>query len=661
MQMKKAAVCLAKTLAVLLWLAMASRGVFAADGAKWFRGQMHDHTYWSDGRAFPEQAVEAYKQRGYDFLSITDHNRFAEDKNVWREVAPEEGGWPPKVAQAIFDRYVQARGKDRVETKTEGGVTSVRLRTFAELKAEFEEPGKFILLPGLELTQDVKGIAVHANCVNLPLVLPCVKGDDLVKKMDRVNTVSELIALNAAEAKQAAAALGRPYLLTLNHPFWVYYDIVPQNLIDCPEVRFFEVCNGGTSYAPSPQAPAYTVEKFWDVVNAFRAIHGQPLLYGVGSDDAHFYDAPRIDGNSGVGDAWVMVRAAAVTPENLIEAMRQGDFYATNGVVLEDVAFTPADNTLRVAVKAEEGVHYHIRFVTTKRNFDQKVTTIASPAEDKRPARSIPVYSEDIGRTANTVSGVKAEYRLEPDDLYVRAVVESDRPAKTTPHFHPKTQVAWTQPYAAAKTETKAAEARKVLFLGNSITLHGPKSDIGWTGNWGMAASAEDKDYVHLVLSSLSGAKRSPSEVMVRNVATFEREYATYDVDKEFKDAREFKADLVILAIGENVPALDSEEAKLKFRDAVTKILRGLKVSSSPTIIVRSCFWPDPAKDTMLKQACAAVGGIFVDIGGLAKDEANYGRSERKFEHTGVAAHPGDRGMKAIADAILKAIRSKQE
>ena len=34
--------------------------------------------------------------------------------------------------------------------------------------------------------------------------------------------------------------------------------------------------------------------------------------------------------------------------------------------------------------------------------------------------------------------------------------------------------------------------AGKVLFLGNSITLHAPKPDIGWTGNWGMAVSAED-------------------------------------------------------------------------------------------------------------------------------------------------------------------------
>jgi len=46
---------------------------------------------------------------------------------------------------------------------------------------------------------------------------------------------------------------------------------------------------------------------------------------------------------------------------------------------------------------------------------------------------------------------------------------------------------------------TRREGARKVLFFGNSITRHAPKADIGWTGDWGMAASSRDKDYVHLV------------------------------------------------------------------------------------------------------------------------------------------------------------------
>jgi len=63
----------------------------------------------------------------------------------------------------------------------------------------------------------------------------------------------------------------------------------------------------------------------------------------------------------------------------------------------------------------------------------------------------------------------------------------------------------------------------KVLFLGNSITKHGPKADIDWTGNWGMAASAETKDFVHLVTAALAAKSGEAPEVMVKNIADYER------------------------------------------------------------------------------------------------------------------------------------------
>jgi hypothetical protein len=112
--------------------------------------------------------------------------------------------------------------------------------------------------------------------------------------------------------------------------------------------------------------------------------------------------------------------------------MHQGDFYASSGVLLDEVTFTPADKTLRVSVKPEPGVHYRIDFITTKRNFDQTVTELASPAADKKPARTIPIYSDDIGRTVKSVTGTAASYQLDADDLYVRARVESDSPSQHT-------------------------------------------------------------------------------------------------------------------------------------------------------------------------------------------------------------------------------------
>ena len=43
----------------------------------------------------------------------------------------------------------------------------------------------------------------------------------------------------------------------------------------------------------------------------------------------------------------------------------------------------------------------------------------------------------------------------------------------------------------------------RVTFVGNSITLHGVKPDIGWNNAWGMAASAKEKDYVHVLENAI--------------------------------------------------------------------------------------------------------------------------------------------------------------
>ena len=419
----------------------------AACGNVWHRGMFHMHTYWSDGRAFPEQAIDIYKKLGYDFLGVSDHNLFAADANGWRTVADKETKWPPAVTRPLFDAYMQAFGKE-ADVRQENGQTLVRLKTYDEMQKRFGEPGKFLLMPAVEITQVLNGINVHVNYVNLPGAVPSVKGGPLSKSIkDSALSVSGLIRQNAAEIAQLAAQMRRQTLTMLNHPQWVYWDIKPQNLIDNPEVKFFEICNGGSAFAPHPDAMKVTCDSFWDAVNAFRCLKGQPLLYGVGSDDTHYYLNRTPEQR--LADAWVMVRSASLTTESLLAAMHAGDFYATTGVSLEDVAFNAADRTLRVKVKAAPGVTYRIRFITTKRGFDQSVRTVESPAEKGRGARTIPVYSDDIGKTAQLTEGAEASYRMAADDLYVRAKIESGVPSGYTRHFHPDVQVAWTQPYGA--------------------------------------------------------------------------------------------------------------------------------------------------------------------------------------------------------------------
>ncbi|MEI7946904.1 MAG: SGNH/GDSL hydrolase family protein [bacterium] len=201
------------------------------------------------------------------------------------------------------------------------------------------------------------------------------------------------------------------------------------------------------------------------------------------------------------------------------------------------------------------------------------------------------------------------------------------------------------------------AGTERILFVGNSITLHGPKASIGWTNNWGMAASTQEKDYVHILARAVATHTGTAPSVMIENIADFERHYETYDLAR-LKKNMDFKASIVIVAIGENVPAIASEEAKTTFKASVLKLLTALKGSSNPTIIVRSSFWQNKTKDEILQQACKEAGGVFADISGLSKDESHFARSERSYAHSGVAAHPGDKGMQAIADALLAALKN---
>lgn len=228
----------------------------------------------------------------------------------------------------------------------------------------------------------------------------------------------------------------------------------------------------------------------------------------------------------------------------------------------------------------------------------------------------------------------------------------------TNPCDLPTPTCAAAEPENAVRPDLRIGNLRvgRVLFLGNSITLHGPSESIDWLGNWGMAASAADKDYVHLLTSRIAQAAGAQPQTMVKNIADFERQHVTYDLRQGLQPELDFAADLVILAIGENVPALTTDEAKANYRTAFARLLAALKQHGQPALFVRGSFWADKAKDEIMKQACDEAGGVFVDIRSLDNEEANFARSEREFKNAGVAIHPGDRGMAAISTAIWKSI-----
>lgn len=149
-----------------------------------------------------------------------------------------------------------------------------------------------------------------------------------------------------------------------------------------------------------------------------------------------------------MGRGWVMVRASDLSPESLINAMNRGDFYSSSGVTLESTSFNKKKGVLSVKVKPEESVNYRIEFIGTRVKYDRTV----KPRKDK-DGNNLAVtrqYSADVGATLKTVEGPSASYKLAGDEIYVRAVVHSDKP-HVDASFAGQVQQAWTQPVVITK------------------------------------------------------------------------------------------------------------------------------------------------------------------------------------------------------------------
>ena len=46
---------------------------FFSNKGNFFKGNLHGHSNYSDGKLTPEDVCNAYIETGYDFISITDH------------------------------------------------------------------------------------------------------------------------------------------------------------------------------------------------------------------------------------------------------------------------------------------------------------------------------------------------------------------------------------------------------------------------------------------------------------------------------------------------------------------------------------------------------------------------------------------------------------
>lgn len=131
-----------------LW-AIAFAVASARGASRWYRGNTHTHTINSDGNATPDEVVRWYRQNGYDFVFITDHNMIT-------DVAP--------------------------------------------LNALFGGGGQFLVLSGEEVTSNFGNFHVHVNSLSPQANAEAQKGtavrEVLQKDLDAIQAAHGLAQIN---------------------------------------------------------------------------------------------------------------------------------------------------------------------------------------------------------------------------------------------------------------------------------------------------------------------------------------------------------------------------------------------------------------------------------------------------------------------------------
>ncbi|MBI1750325.1 MAG: PHP domain-containing protein [Acidobacteria bacterium] len=304
----------------------------AAAQARWFRGNTHTHTINSDGDSAPDTVVRWYREHHYHFVVLSDHD----------SLTPVDG-----------------------------------------LNAVFAAPGKFLVLPGEEVTDRFEGAPVHLIGIGVREAVPPQGGTAIPEILTR-------------DARAVRAAGGVPHI---NHPNFGWALTAGQ--IAASGARHFEIWNGHPLINNHGGGGSPSAEEIWDkVLSAGR------VIFGVATDDAHHFSGEFSAAQANPGRGWIMVRATDLSAAALLAAFDRGDFYSSTGVELK--SYEVSDREIRIELPREIGYtapRYRTFFI----------------------GKDGAVLKQD--------NSFAPSYQFQGTELYVRARIESSNGA-----------IAWTQP-----------------------------------------------------------------------------------------------------------------------------------------------------------------------------------------------------------------------
>ncbi|MBW3628776.1 MAG: hypothetical protein KY464_05695 [Gemmatimonadetes bacterium] len=425
-------------LVILLLLSGARLAAQQPTAPRWWKGNLHTHSLWSDGDEFPEMIAEWYKRNGYNFLAFTEHNAIASGSQ-WvalraaTDTAATRARQQARSSIAALPAYLARFGSSWVEQRRRPDGEFVRLKPFSEFRTLFDEPGRFLLINGEEITNDS---VIHINAIHLQRLIEPQPGP----------SVLEIIQKNVDAVLAQRRETGQPMFPFINHPNF-RWAITAEEISRVRGVSFFEVYNGHLDVNNEGDAQRAGTERMWDIIlTLWHAAGRREPIFGLGTDDAHHY-RPESSKVARPGRGWIVVRAAHLTPESLVTAIEAGEFYSSTGVVLRDVRRD--EQKITVEIEPEAGVSFVTQFIGTRKGYDAAGTPVID-AEGK-PVRTTRRYEDEIGEVLQEVRGTSASYTFRGDEVYVRAKVVSSKPKQDpTSDAALGFERAWTQPFLGA-------------------------------------------------------------------------------------------------------------------------------------------------------------------------------------------------------------------
>jgi len=398
---------------LFLALVVGLAGNLAGESKRYFKGNTHAHSLWSDGNDFPEMVIDYYHRSGYDFAVVSDHDVMAEGYR-WMSISDINTRQMAEGPGAI-EKCIARFGTDWMEWREVEGTPGIVLKTLAEFREQFEAPGEFMILKAEEISNTSSSGPIHINALNL---------EREIAHVNRPDWSTETVIREALQAVQRQEAeIGRPILAHLNHPNF-RWAVTAEDIAAVVEEQFFEVYNGHPLINHLGDETRPGDEQIWDIANTIRiAQMGEAPLYAVATDDSHWYHG----GNVSPGRGWIMVAAESLESDALMLAMRAGDFYASSGVTLSAVSYDAASRKIEIEIAADGDAGFESRLIGTRSGYEK--------GQGKG----------GIGEVFATKTGRKVQFVVPADALYARVMIISstDHP---NPSFEEQKKQAWTQP-----------------------------------------------------------------------------------------------------------------------------------------------------------------------------------------------------------------------